>query len=76
VIDLFNYMTSILGPENRLHVVTATRLAMAGQVIRPAEELKTLYEKMKLPTGLAEKDHLQNRQLLKRCEQLGNSLTK
>jgi multimeric flavodoxin WrbA len=76
VLDLFNFMTSILGPENRLHVVKATRLAMAGQVTRSAEDLRILYDKMKLPARLAETDYLRNQQLLKECEELGRSLTK
>jgi hypothetical protein len=76
VVDLFDFMTSILGPENELHLVKATRLAMAGQLTRSAEDMKVLYDKMKLPLHLAIKDHLRNSELLAGCTQLGFSLTK
>ena len=76
VVDLFRFMTSILGPENELHLVKATRLAMAGQLTRSTEELKVLYDKMKLSPHLAERDHSRNSQLLASVKQLGFSLTK
>jgi putative NADPH-quinone reductase len=53
VIELFEFMTSILGSKNRLHVITATRLAMAKQVVRTKEELTILYDKLNLPEELA-----------------------
>ena len=75
VIDLFNYMTSILGSENKLHVITATRLAVVKQVIKNEEELKLLYSKLKLPVHLAKEDAKQNKEILKQCFQLGKILT-
>ncbi len=75
VIDLFTYMTEILGPENRLHVVTGTRLAAARQVERNADELSGLYKKLGLPSHLAGKDHHANQNLMQRCYELGCSLT-
>ena len=76
VIDLFNFMTSILGTGNKLHVIKATRLAVAGQINRSAGDLGLLYEKMKLPGHLAEVDYLRNQKLLESCEHLGYTLTK
>jgi putative NADPH-quinone reductase len=75
IIDLFNFMTSILGKENKLHVIKATRLAIAGQINRSAEDLALLYEKMKLPPHLADGDYMGNQKLKERCEHLGYTLT-
>lgn len=44
VIDLFSFMTSILGSENRLHVIKATRLAVARQITKTEAELSVLYD--------------------------------
>jgi multimeric flavodoxin WrbA len=76
VVELFRFMTSILGSGNSLHLLKATRLAMAGQVIRNPEQLEMLYEKMKLPTRLAAQDEHHNRELLEKCQELGYSLTR
>lgn len=74
VIDLFRFMTGILGPENTLEVITGTRLAVAGQVARPAGELAGLYEKLGLPVSLAEEDCRRNRNLLQSCYDAGRAL--
>ena len=76
VIDLFQYMTKILGSGNRLHVITGKRLAMVNQVTLPAEELATLYSRLELPVHLAEADALKNHVLLENCFQLGKTLGK
>ncbi len=75
VIDLFNYICRIMGPGNRLHVITATRLAMIKQVKLDAAELGKLYLKMGLPESLAAGDYLKNQDLLKECRELGVKLT-
>jgi putative NADPH-quinone reductase len=75
VIDLFDYICTIMGGRNRLHVVTATRLAMVNQVKKNEEELRLLYRKLGIPESLAEKDVLNNREHLERCRQLGISLS-
>jgi hypothetical protein len=56
VIDLFRFVTSIPGPGNHLHIIKATRLAVSKQVIKDQDELRALYEKMKLPAHLAAQD--------------------
>jgi len=71
VIELFRFMTSILGIENRLHVITATRLAVVKQVVKTEEELRELYQKMRLSPKLAPLDYLRNQELLKECRELG-----
>ncbi len=75
VIELFRYMTSILGEKNNLHIITATRLAMVQQLLKSEEELSTMYEKMGIPVRLAAGDHEKNSKTLKACYSLGMKLT-
>jgi len=74
VIELFKFMTGILGPDNTLEVISGTRLAVAGQVARAAGELGALYEKLGLPASLAADDSRRNRDLLQRCYDTGRNL--
>jgi putative NADPH-quinone reductase len=74
VIDLFKFVTGILGPDNILEIMTGTRLAVAGQVTRPAGELARLYEKLGLPEYLADGDCLRNQNLLQSCYAAGRAL--
>ena len=74
VIDLFKYLTSILGPENKLHIITANRLAVVNQLLRTEKELTKLYEKLKLPVHLAKEDVIKNQKLLDEVTDLGRSL--
>lgn len=76
VIDLFRYITSILGSGNKLHVITATRLAVVKQVVKTKEELRDLYQKMKLPTELVAGDIQRNKALMEECRSLGFELLK
>lgn len=75
VIDLFEYMKEVLGDENRLHVIKATRLAVIKQVQKTEEELKELYPKLQLDENLAENDFIKNREVLSHCFELGKRLT-
>ena len=72
--DLFKYMCGILGPENRLHVIEGTRLAVTNHVIKSQEDLEALYPKMKLPVELAKGDYLSNQLTLNNCRILGSKL--
>ncbi len=76
IIELFDFITSILGPGNKLHAITATRLAVVKQVLKTEEQLKDLYPKLNLPINLAEEDYKKNQKILIDCYQLGYSLTK
>lgn len=76
VIDLFRFMTSILGENNKLHVITASRLAVVKQVVKSEGELKELYGKMKLPAGLAPLDFKRNQEVMELCKKLGQELSK
>ncbi|MCD4792697.1 MAG: flavodoxin family protein [Bacteroidales bacterium] len=75
IIDLFKYMTEILGPKNRMHVITATRLGVIKQISLNKEELKVLYKKIELPEEFAEEDYLKNNRILEDCFQLGEKLS-
>ena len=75
VIDLFSYISKIMGPGNRLHVLTGTRLAMINQVRHNEEELIALYRKMGLPAKLASDDFIKNSELLVECYELGKRLS-
>ena len=74
VIELFGFIKSILGPNNKLHIITATRLAVLKQVTKTREELKNLYIKLNLPEHLAKEDFRKNQKVLKQCYDLGNTL--
>jgi multimeric flavodoxin WrbA len=74
-IELFEFITSVLGADNRLHVITATRLAVINQVLKSAEELESLYKKINLPAHLAQEDFVKNKNILKQCYELGKTLT-
>lgn len=76
VIDLFEYMKEVLGKENRLHVIKATRLAVIKQVQKTEDELKVLYPKLMLNEMLANEDFKKNQNILKTCFDLGLKLTK
>lgn len=76
IIELFKFMTSILGKDNRLHIVTATRLAVVKQVIKSEDELRELYGKMSLSPELAPGDFARNQELLKTCRELGATINK
>jgi NAD(P)H-dependent FMN reductase len=73
-VELFRFMSSILGTGNRLETVIGTRLAAANQVAMPVEQLQSLYQKLGLPTELAEQDCERNRTLLKKCYEIGRAI--
>jgi multimeric flavodoxin WrbA len=75
VVDLFNYIISILGAKNRLHTIMATRAAVVQQMNKSADELALLYAKMNIPTHLARNDYTKNQKILKSCFTLGKSLS-
>lgn len=74
IIDLFKFITNILGPDNKLHAIVATRLAIINQVKMTKEELNILYSKLNLPSHLVEQDYHRNQMLLKRCYELCKGL--
>ena len=75
IIELFEFIRTMLGAGNNLHVITATRLGVIRQVIKTEEELRLLYEKLKLPVEQASEDAVRNLELLDECRQLGVRLS-
>ena len=74
IIDLFTFLTTILGADNTLHTIIGKRLAVVNQVSMTYERLKKLYETLQLPLKLAEDDHRANQALLQQCRSLGQHL--
>jgi putative NADPH-quinone reductase len=75
LIDLFEFIIGSLGHKNKLHVIKATGLVGGNQISKTKDELKTLYEKLKLPLDLVDKDYHKNRKVLEKCYALGQSLS-
>lgn len=75
IVDLFEYMIKILGPKNKLHIITATRLGVNKQVSFSKEELAQLYSKINLPVKLAAQDSISNKNILQKCFDLGKGLS-
>ena len=75
IVELFQYMASILGPQNKLSIVAATRLAVIRQIEKTEEELADLYPKLGLSPTLTSVDFIKNKQMLDNCYQLGISTT-
>jgi putative NADPH-quinone reductase len=76
IIELFEFVRSMLGEGNKLHVIKATRLGVVKQVAKTEEELKVLYDKLNLPVDLATADAVRNQELMKECRNLGATLGK
>lgn len=74
IIELFEYMAGVLGQGNRLSVVAAGGLALAGQVTMDAVQLREAYEKLGLDPGRAEADAERNRGFLEATRELGRTL--
>ncbi len=75
IIEIFDYMKKVLGKNNKLHVIKATRLAVIKQIEKPAEDLIPLYKKLNIPEHLAYLDFEKNQQILHKTYQLGKTLT-
>lgn len=74
VIELFKFIVKILGSNNKLHIIRATRLGVVKQVIKNEEELNLLYPKLGLPQKLVSKDFASNKKILDNCFELGERL--
>jgi putative NADPH-quinone reductase len=73
IIDLFSFITSIMGKGNTLSWMIGKRLAVAGQVNMSEEKLAGLYPKLGLPSSLSKEDYRQNQLLLERCYESGKT---
>lgn len=76
VVELFEYITRVLGPENRLSVLSATGLALAGQIRMNAGRLSDAYDKLGLDPHRSDDDFARNQYFLKEAEELGRSAWK
>jgi len=76
VVELFEYMTGVLGPSNRLSVVAATGLALAGQITMDAAQLRNAYGKLGLDPDRSAEDCARNQVFLKKAYELGNSIVR
>ena len=74
IIELFTFITSILGKGNQLSWIVGKRLAVAGQVSMSEEKLAGLYQKLGLPASLSREDYKQNQLLLEKCFEKGRKL--
>jgi len=74
IIELFNFLTSVLGPNNRLTTIVGARLAVVNQVLMTRDQLRSLYPKLQLPLALADVDYERNKMLVQRCYHLGREL--
>jgi hypothetical protein len=76
VIGLFKCIIGMLGQGNRLSVVTARGLALAGQISMDAGQLRQSYVKLGLDPERADEDCARNQNFLKAAEYLGRSMWK
>jgi multimeric flavodoxin WrbA len=74
VLNLFEFITKILGQGNVLTSMIGTRLAISNQISFGIDKLARLYPKLGLPVHLVESDYKRNQQLLKKCFDLGRKL--
>jgi len=75
VVDLFEYMKEVMGENNNLHVIKATRLAVTKQITKTEEELESLYPKLNLPLDIIKQDVINNKKFLKNSFDLGVKLS-
>jgi NAD(P)H-dependent FMN reductase len=71
VVDLFEYITAVLGPANRLSVVAATGLALAGQIEMIPAQLRDVYRKLGLDERRCDEDYALNQGFLNKARELG-----
>lgn len=74
IVGTMNFIVEVLGEDNELFVFNGTRLAVQGQIGLEKEKLKSLYEKLQIPSGMVEPDLAANRELLSRIHLLGSEL--
>ena len=64
LVELFEFMTEIMGEKNKLKFINAVRLAVSGQISFNSEQLEQLYNKIGLPVKLVPTDLLKNAEWL------------
>lgn len=71
IIDLFAYLTEILGPDNSLEILIAPSLQMSGQISMREDQLINLYSRMGRNETWAKKDYIGNQRILKKAYESG-----
>jgi hypothetical protein len=74
VVELFEFITGVLGQGNRLSVVAATGLALAGQISMDAARLRHAYGKLGLDPDRSDEDCARNQGYLKSAFDLGSGM--
>ncbi|MBI9105403.1 MAG: flavodoxin family protein [Spirochaetales bacterium] len=74
LVDLFKFLSEVMGPDNEFYHLNAVRLAASGQISFDEERLRGLYKKLGIPVELAVEDAERNAGYLKEAENLGCSL--
>ena len=72
--DLFEFVTTILGNNNRFKFLLGKRLVVSGQLKMNETELKALYLRLKIPFKCLKSDLLSNTALLNDCYNAGLNL--
>jgi len=70
-IQLFQFITEILGPDNSFISILGKRLVVPGQIKMDEAELKDLYLKLELSLRLVKKDYHSNISILRDCYNTG-----
>lgn len=73
IIDLFQFMIEVLGPENKLDVLTATCLQMSRQIEMNEFRLKELYNHMDFPEEALQRDLKRHKEWLEKAYQMGKN---
>jgi len=73
--EFFEMTMELFGPKNTLHTIIGRRLARVGHVTSTAEELKPLYEMLKIPEEWTHEDAQRNGELMASAYDLGKKLT-
>ncbi len=76
VIDLFEYITDVLGEDNKLYSIKVRRMVAPNQINKDIDFLEALYRKLGIDVKSAQKDFEENVIIKKRCAELARYLTK
>lgn len=75
IIQLFEHITNLLLCRDRLHYLIARRMILSGQILMDEQSLSNFYNKLGINTKEAGNDYLKNKDLLKKCKELAESLS-
>ncbi|HOK37220.1 MAG TPA: flavodoxin family protein [Bacteroidales bacterium] len=76
IIELFQHITNLLLCRDRLYYLIARRMILSGQILMNEQSLSNFYDKLGINKNEASQDYLKNKDLLQKCKELGESLSK